>query len=286
MRTCRLPDPSSRNPGIEVVDTVTKLDDRHRGQVVIGASHGGVYAAYCAARGGVLGVVLNDAGVGLDRAGIAGLDYLDGLDIPAAAASHDSCRIGDGADMAEHGIVSHVNERARSLGCRPGERVMDCARRMLAATPSTRPVPEKGETRRVEPRGAGDPPVVVMDSITLALPEDEGRIIVAASHGALFGPQKKTLIEVDALAWVFSDAGVGKDRAGIARIFALDERDTPAVTVSAQSARIGDGGSLLATGIVSHVNRTAAALDAAPGMSTREFLARVRVARGGGRDTR
>lgn len=251
---------------------------------MIGASHGGVYAAYCAAKGGVLGVVLNDAGVGLDRAGIAGLDYLEALGIPGATAGHESCRIGDGADMAANGIVSHVNDRARALGCRPGEPVMDCARRMLAAEPSTRPVPEKGETRHVE--AGGDPPVVVMDSITLALPEDRGRIIVAASHGALFGPQKKTLIEVDALAWVFSDAGVGKDRAGIARIFALDERGTPAATVSAASARIGDGRSLLATGIVSHVNRTAAALDAAPGMSTREFIARVRVARGGGRDTR
>jgi len=249
---------------------------------VIGASHGGVYAAYCAAKGGVLGVVLNDAGVGLDRAGIAGLDYLEALGIPGATAGHESCRIGDGADMAAHGIVSHVNATARALGCRPGEAVMACARRMLAAEPSTKPVPEKGETRRVMPRGEGEPPVVLMDSITLALPEDEGRLIVAASHGALFGPRKLTLIEVDAMAWVFSDAGVGKEEAGIARIFALDERDTPAATVSAQSARIGDGGSLLETGVVSHVNRTAAALGAGPGMSTREFIALVWGARGGG----
>src|SRR5690606_25759866 len=69
--------PMPGNAGIEVVDTVTKLDERHVGRVVIGASHGGIYAAYCAARGGVLGVILNDAGVGLDRAGIAALAWLD-----------------------------------------------------------------------------------------------------------------------------------------------------------------------------------------------------------------
>src|SRR5690606_25120679 len=97
------------NAGIEVVDTVTKLDERHVGRIVIGASHGGIYAAYCAARARVLGVILNDAGVGLDRAGIAALAWLDALDIPAATASHDSCRIGDGADMAANGILSHAN---------------------------------------------------------------------------------------------------------------------------------------------------------------------------------
>src|SRR5690606_18167456 len=122
-----------------------------------------------------------------DRAGIAALAWLDALDIPAATASHDSCRIGDGADMAANGILSHANAHARALGCEPGEPVSQCARKMLSATPSTRPVPEKGESRHVEPRDANGPPVVVMDSITLAVPEDEGRIIVAASHGALFG---------------------------------------------------------------------------------------------------
>lgn len=261
--------------GIQVVDTVTKLDERHVGQVVIGASHGGIYAGYCAARGRVLGVILNDAGVGLEQAGIASLAYLQDLDIPAATASHDSCRIGDGADMAANGIVSHVNAHARALGCRPGEPVIQCARKMLSAEPSSRPVPEKGEFRYVEDRDGKGPPVVVMDSITLTVPEDEGRIIVAASHGALFGPRRETLLAVDARAWVFSDAGVGKDGAGIGRLFALDDSGIPAVTVSAQSARIGDGRSLLETGILSHANRPARELGVAPGMTTREFIERV-----------
>lgn len=260
------------NAGIQVVDTVTKLDERHVGQVVIGASHGGIYAAYCAARGRVRGVILNDAGVGLEQAGIAGLAYLQDLDIPAATAGHDSCRIGDGADMAANGVISYVNACARELGCEPGESVSQCARKMRSAAPSSRPVPEKGEFRYVEHRDGKGPPVVVMDSITLTVPKDEGRIIVAASHGALFGPRRETLLAVEARAWVFSDAGVGKDEAGIGRLFALDASGIPAVTVSAQSARIGDGRSLLETGIVSHANRPAREFGAAAGMTTREFI--------------
>src|SRR5690606_31392812 len=127
------------------------------------------------------------------------------------------------------GIVSHVNAHADALGCRPGEPVMQCARKMLAAAPSSRPVPAKGEFRYIEDNDSGGPPVVVMDSITLTVPEDAGRIIVAASHGALFGPRRETLLAVEARAWVFSDAGVGKDQAGIGRLFALDDSGIPAV---------------------------------------------------------
>ncbi|MCR2157809.1 hypothetical protein NSX53_23745, partial [Salmonella enterica] len=79
------------------------------GRVVIAASHGGSYAAYCAARGRVRAVVLNDAGVGWQQAGIAGLDELQQWGVAAATADYRSCRIGDGADMARHGIISHVN---------------------------------------------------------------------------------------------------------------------------------------------------------------------------------
>ncbi len=54
-------------------DTVTKPDGRHRDAVLIGGSHGGIYAGYCAAKAGVRAVILNDAGVGKDRAGIGSL---------------------------------------------------------------------------------------------------------------------------------------------------------------------------------------------------------------------
>ena len=32
-----------------VIDSVTRMDERHRGKVLVAGSHGGVYAAYLAA---------------------------------------------------------------------------------------------------------------------------------------------------------------------------------------------------------------------------------------------
>ena len=60
-----------------VIDSVTRYAPDAAGRVCVGASHGGVYAAYLCAAAGLRGVVLHDAGIGRDGAGIAGLAYLD-----------------------------------------------------------------------------------------------------------------------------------------------------------------------------------------------------------------
>src|SRR4051812_17497553 len=77
-----------------ITDSITRLDDP-KGRVIVAASHGGVYAAYLAAASGARAVILNDASVGRDRAGIGGLDYLGALGLPAATIAFDSARIGD-----------------------------------------------------------------------------------------------------------------------------------------------------------------------------------------------
>src|SRR5476649_1769536 len=87
--------PPVADPAILIADSVTRLGPEHVGAVLIAGSHGGVYAACLAARAGLRAVILNDAGVGLDRAGIAGLAYLDGYGMAAAVVSHETGRIGD-----------------------------------------------------------------------------------------------------------------------------------------------------------------------------------------------
>ena len=82
-------------PGILAADTITKLPPDAAGQVVVSGSHGGRYPGYLAAKAGLRAVILNDAGIGKDAAGIGALPYLDALGIAAAAVSHESCRIGD-----------------------------------------------------------------------------------------------------------------------------------------------------------------------------------------------
>jgi hypothetical protein len=79
-------------------DSITQVSAASRGRAVLAASHGGVYVAGVALRLGLGGLIVSDAGIGRERAGIAGLDLLDTHLVPAAAVSAHSARIGDGAD--------------------------------------------------------------------------------------------------------------------------------------------------------------------------------------------
>jgi hypothetical protein len=79
---------------IRVVDSITKLGEEFRGAVLVAGSHGGRYCGYLTALAGLRGVILNDAGVGKDNAGIGALPYLEALGVPAAVISHQSARIG------------------------------------------------------------------------------------------------------------------------------------------------------------------------------------------------
>jgi hypothetical protein len=260
---------------ILTTNTITKLTPEHIGQVVIGASHGGVYAGHCAAEGKVRAVILNDAGVGREQAGIGSLDYLDGLGIAAAAADSLSCRIGDGQDMRESGIVSFVNRTAAALGCAPGQKVLECAARMRAAALSNAAVPSLAEARFVARSNPGEPRVIVMDSVSLIDESDAGAIVITASHGALLGGNPDTALRADAIAAIFSDAGFGKDRVAVTRLPVLDRRGIAGATVSVFSARIGDGRSVYEDGVLSCVNKTAASIGIAVGQTVQEFVSRV-----------
>lgn len=256
-----------------VVDSVTKLGPEARGTVLIGGSHCGVYAAYLVARAGAATAILNDAGVGKDEAGIAGLDYLDQAGVAAAAVGHDTARIGDGRHAAAQGIVRHVNTAAAGAGVKAGMTVRDAVRILLdqpLGGPGT--APPKREGRRDLP-GEGLRPVHVVDSASLVRPEDAGSVVVTGSHGGLLGGRPETALKVDVVAALFNDAGVGIDRAGTTRLPALDARGIAAGTVDAWSARIGEGLSTYKTGVLSHVNETARAMGGAPGMSARDFVA-------------
>lgn len=254
-----------------VVDSVTRLGPEAQGRVVVGGSHGGVYAAYLAARARVAGVVLNDAGLGLDRAGIAGLGYLEPLGIAAACCSHRSARIGDGFDLLGRGIVSHVNAPAAALGIEPGMWCREAARRLAAAPAPAADAPESAESRF--PVGVpGRARASAMDSNSLMTQGDDGTIVVTGSHGGLLGGRPETAARAAVFAALYNDADGGADGAGFTRLPALDARGIAAATYSAWTARIGDGRSAVATGIVSAVNLRAAALGLRPGGTVRDAV--------------
>lgn len=254
-----------------------------RGHVLVSGSYGGDYNAYHAGKHGLRGVILNDAGVGKERAGIRGLDYLERVGVAAAAADVMSCHIGDGAHMLQHGTISFVNRWAARLGCAPGQTVRACAERLTTGPVIETPMPPVSGGRRWLMREApGEPPIICLDAAPMLEDGDAGSIAVTGSHAALLGGKPDGLIAAAVRAVFFSDAGVGMDQVGVARLPLLDERGIAAGTASARSAMIGDSRDIHAHGVLSFVNAAAAALGGAPGMRVKDFiellLARWRVA--------
>ncbi len=258
---------------IVLADTATKLGPDARGAVIVTGSHGGPYAAYLTLKAHPRAVIHNDAGVGKDDAGIAVITMAQALGVAAATASHASCRIGDAGDMIARGVVSHANALARALGVAPGMACRDAGLILIAARPSDRDPDACGETRRVLDQPGWRRRIVLIDSASLIDPGDKGQIVVTASHGALVGGNARMALQVDGFAAVFSDAGVGRDDAGISRLPALDGRGIAGIAVSAASARIGDAASVYEDGIISHVNDTARAFGARVGERLKPRLA-------------
>lgn len=258
---------------IATVSSCSRCTAEHRGQVVVSGSYGGRYNAYNASKWGVRGVVMNDAGVGKDDAGIVGLEFLDRIDVAAATADAQTCHIGDGDHMLAHGTISHVNKAAAALGCRVGQSVRECAERMRAAPVPTEMPPAITEGNRHILRDNPDEPrLVCADSVGMIEAEDAGQIVVTASHAALSGGRPDNAVAPDVYAVFFSDAGVGLDGAGIARLPDLDRRGIPAGAVSADSAPIGDSRALYHDGVLSHVNQAATRAGGRAGMRLEDFV--------------
>ena len=266
----------SGNAAVLTATSVTKLGPEYAGQVLVCGSHGGVYAGYLAARAGVLGVILNDAGGGKDGAGFASLPYLDRIGLAAATVSHATARIGEGEDMLARGMISQVNATAAALGCAAGQSAREAAERMRAAKQASGE-PEAYEEARFLFSAPGETPEVWgIDSNSLVRDGDIGQIVLTGSHGGLLGGDPATAIKVDVLACAYNDADAGIDGIGISRLPALDARGIAAVTVDCMSARIGDARSMWETGIISHCNETAARLGVQPGQPLPAFVDAVR----------
>jgi uncharacterized protein YunC (DUF1805 family) len=259
---------------IVTADSITRIAEEAPGAVVVNASHGGVYAAYLAAKLGAAAAIFNDAGVGREGAGIGGLDYLQQLRIPAATVGHMTARIGDGADMLARGVITHANPRAIALGVRPGMGCRDAAAALAYAesAQSAPPPALEGAFLLLSDK----PQVWALDSASLVAPEHHDAIVITGSHGGLLGGRPETALKYDVRAAFYNDAGIGIDEAGVSRLPALDARGIPAATVAADSARIGDARSSYGDGVLSRVNRRADALGLAPGMTARDAVALLR----------
>ena len=110
---------------LDSIALVSTLGEHSADTVIVSGSHGGVSAASFVVDHPhrPLIVFFNDAGIGKDDAGIAGLPMLEAIGVAGCAYSHLSARIGEAADGLANGVVSHVNARARAMGIQAGDRV-------------------------------------------------------------------------------------------------------------------------------------------------------------------
>jgi uncharacterized protein YunC (DUF1805 family) len=126
--------PIAAHAGVPVValDSNSLVSPQDAGTIVITGSHGGLLGglAHTAVKHAVFAAFYNDAGVGVDSAGISRLPALQARGIAGIAVDAFSARIGDGLSTYEDGVVSFVNEKAFAFGVRPGMPVRDAVTRL------------------------------------------------------------------------------------------------------------------------------------------------------------
>ena len=116
---------------IILTNTAGSYDENNKNDVVIDGSHFGVNSAKMAVDAAVKGRIGNDAGIGKNSAGIAGLNILEKVGIPGAAVSSMSAKIGVGMSTWDTGKVSTVNESARKIGVKVGMTTQEAANVMF-----------------------------------------------------------------------------------------------------------------------------------------------------------
>ena len=123
----------NESAGIYTAWSIGLIENCRPNDVFAVASHAGAVMGDYAAPVGPKGIIANDAGVGANETGIAGLARLDELGIAAATVATGSARVGDPTSTYRDGTISHANETARAAGVRVGQSARDAARLMLEA---------------------------------------------------------------------------------------------------------------------------------------------------------
>jgi hypothetical protein len=249
---------------IMAMDSAYDVAPDNRGRdVVVNASYCGVLPARFIGEQRPRGAIGVDCGVGPAGASVAGLWYLEALNLPAAAADVMTVRLGDGVDLHDRGIISFANRPAMDCGVVPGMPVRDAARVMLERDPRA-PSASDVTNRTVMEAGPDGRQVVCTDSIAFGLAEDVRNVLVTAGHtGRSAVPY---LRRVRPFGFICSDGGRGREDAGVAGLAAVEADGLAGATVDARLARMGDGLSSYREGTISAANVLALAAGVQVGM--------------------
>jgi hypothetical protein len=108
---------------IVLIDSAAMVDPvADVGAIVVTGSHGGLVGGVPAMALRVDGFagVFNDAGIGIDEAGVGRLPALDARGIAGLTVAAASARIGEGRSTFEDGVISRANRTAVARGAAPG----------------------------------------------------------------------------------------------------------------------------------------------------------------------
>lgn len=257
-----------------LVGSITDLKPSNRKQHVVAGSHCGVATGILAANIGVASLICHDASAGMDNAGVAGLSMLDDWGIPAATVSHLSARIGDPHHICSHGLISFVNARSRALGIDEGMKTADAMQIFKKApAPHHRARTDTFSGFRTQVYLLeGNTQIHLLDSASALCEQQHDEIVVTGSHAGLPNADSARALKTRVRFIAFNDAGVGLERAGIARLGPIGTLGIPAVAVDAMTARIGDGLSTLESGKISFANGPAMDLGTTIGMAITDAI--------------
>lgn len=242
--------------------------DNRQQDVVINASYCGVLPARFVATHQPRGAIGVDCGVGPEGAAIAGLWYLEALDIPAAVADVMTVHLGDGVHLSTNGRISFFNQPAQDCGIAAGMPVLEAARRMLHRRPGAPPAAATITRRTVVHEESDGRQVVCVDSIAFGLPEDRRNVLITAGHtGRSAVPY---LLQVSPHGFICSDGGRGLDSAGTAGLDIVNRHGLAGATVDARRARMGDAMSSYRDGVISDLNALAHQAGVREGMPASE----------------
>jgi hypothetical protein len=256
-----------------VFDSATYVQDHvahaphTAGDVVVNASYTGVLCARMVMSARPRAAIGLDCAIGKDGAGIAGLWFYEALGVPAAAADVMTAEMGNGDDLYQNGIVSRVNDAAQALGIAAGMRVSEAAAYLLSG--ERKPATFDAARRRVVHTAASGRSIVCTDSIAYALAEDRERNVLCTA-----GHTGRSVVGYfrDYRPWAFicSDGGIGKNGSGLSALEAVEDDGIPGASVSALTARMGDGQSTYFDGVISAANALARRKGVRAGMPARD----------------
>ncbi len=121
-------------PRVVCLDSVALVTDEDIGRIVLTGSHGGLMGGRPegALKVDAAAAFFNDAGIGIEEAGLGRLSALQKRGIVGATVAATSARIGDGRSTYEDGIISRLNDQAVRSGIMPGMTAREAVEKLRA----------------------------------------------------------------------------------------------------------------------------------------------------------